>query len=542
MAVEPAVHPARELRQDRIFTVSATLIGVGIGLVLCVLNIIVTFKTGASFGGSALVALLGAGLLQLLGRLTWPRLFIVFSVASSGYFATAAFDSAVAAMYLTTGHVAATGVLLAAAAGANVAGIALGVVLAELFVRRESLPYPTLKPAITFMGQLAGGDGTSLRLLCWSAVAAAAVAGAASWSGHGTVPLYPGAPAYAAIAVSPLLVGTGALVGVRATGWMLVGAVFSMAMWAASGLAAPPPYAVHLASRWILPVGVGIMVGYAVATLIRTRAQLRAALADVAGRVGRRTRVAVAAGLAACALAALAVWGWRAAHWLLLGALILVVTFVFALFLCRAGGEIGIAPLSPVLYLSVVIFALTAGVSTALLVAAATSCAGIATVYYTYAEKVATAEPGDRRHIRRAHIIGSQAVGGLTGAVAGVLAILAVIRSHALSSSAFPAPLASSVSFLTRVAVHHGIADLLIGAAAATGGGLLALTKALPTSIGLGVLLPPAYVLTIAVGGGLQWLVMRHHPERKSIVDTSAAGLVIGEGVIVACTVAVHAL
>ena len=75
----------------------------------------------------------------------------------------------------------------------------------------------------------------------------------------------------------------------------------------------------------------------------------------------------------------------------------------------------------------------------------------------------------------------------------------------------------------------------------AAAGALLALTKALPTSLGLGILLPPAYVLTIALGAGARSLIMRGHPDRKSAVETSAAGLVIGVGVIVACTVALHA-
>src|SRR5690349_16278172 len=78
-------------------------VGLGIGLLLCVLNVLILFKTGQGFGGSALVVILGALLLRSIRALTWHHLFIVFSVASSGYFATAAIDSGAAAVFLQTG-------------------------------------------------------------------------------------------------------------------------------------------------------------------------------------------------------------------------------------------------------------------------------------------------------------------------------------------------------------------------------------------------------------------------------------------------------
>jgi hypothetical protein len=543
MVAEHAVEHASEQDSASVVSATALLTGVVIGLILCVLNIIVAFKTGASFGGSALVALMGAGILRALGRLSWPRLFIVFSVASSGYLAVAAFDSAVAAMYFSTGKIPATWVLMAAATGANICGIGLGTVLAGLFVRREALPYPTLRPAITLMLDLVSRRGKSMGTLAVAAVAAAAVAGVADATGHGTLPLYPGAPGYAALAVSPLLVGTGALVGWRTGAWILAGTAFSVAVWATGSHHAVPSYTAHLTSMWILPVGVGVIVGYSLATLARSQPQLRAGLSGaLRPRAARAAVAGCALLLAGSAATVLAVWGWPAARWLLAGGLALVATCVFALFLCRAGGEVGIAPLSPVLYLSVIVFTLVAGSSAALLIAATVSCTGIAAVYYTYAEKVAASEPGGQRRIRRRHVLGSQLAGGIAGALAGVGAIVAVIRSGALRGQSFPAPLAESVSFMTHAAGQRSMADLPVALAAVAGGALLTFTPAIPTSLGLGILLPPAYALALALGGAGQWLALRGHPERKQAVDSAAAGLVIGEGVIVMCVLVLRAV
>lgn len=524
-------------------TVSAVVTGTAIGVVLCVLNILVTFRSGSAFGGSALVALLGAAVLKLLQRLSWPRLFVVFSIASSGYLATAAFDSGIAAMYLGTGRIPPMYMLVGAALAANVAGIALGIFLAEIFVRRERLPYPTLQPAISFMANLLAERRAGVRLLWWSALAAGVVTAAALIGDRTTVPLYPGAPEFLGLAVSPLLVGLGALIGWRTTVWLLVGGVYSMTVWAVRERAGAVSYGAHLSDQWILPCGVGVIVGYALTSLLRIRIQVKASVDRVLRDAGRRAGW-TAAIACACGIGLL-VWRQGVIGGLTIGTLAVVLTVTFALFLCRAGGEIGIAPLAPVLYLSVIAFALAAELTTALLAAATVSCTGIAAVYYTYAQHVALAGPGGEPAIRRRDIVGSQLVGGVVGSLAGVVAIVAVIRAGSLGSSRFPAPLASSVGFLTTITGHHGpdhgLTLPIAGAAAAIGAGL-AFTSALPTSLGLGVLLPVASTLAIGLGGALQWLMMRNRPDRKSFVETAASGLVIGEGVVMTFAVAAQAL
>lgn len=529
-------------------TASAVLTGTAIGVVLCVLNILVTFRSGSAFGGSALVALLGAGILKVLRRLSWPRLFVVFSIASSGYLATAAFDSGIAALYLGTGHIPPMYVLLAAALAANFIGIALGIFLAEIFVRRERLPYPTLQPAISFMARLVAERRAGAKLLWWSTLGAGAITAAAMIGGRAGVPFYPGAPEFLGIAVSPLLVGLGALIGWRTTMWLLVGTAYSIIVWAVRDEAGTVSYGTHLTDQWILPCGVGIIVGYALTSLLRIRIQIKSSVDQALRGAGRRA--AWAAAIACACGIGLLVWREGVAGGLTIGTLAIVLTVTFALFLCRAGGEIGIAPLAPVLYLSVIAFALAAEITTALLAAATVSCTGIAAVYYTYAQKVALAGPepgpGTDEPIRRRDIVGSQLIGGVVGSVAGVIAIVAVIRAGSLGSSRFPAPLASSVGFLTTITGHHGPAHAgltlpIAGTAAAIGAGL-AFTSALPTSLGLGVLLPPASALAIGVGGTLQWLIMRNRPDRKSFVETAASGLVIGEGLVMTCAVAVQAL
>ncbi|MEU5030975.1 OPT/YSL family transporter [Streptomyces milbemycinicus] len=534
---------------------STIAVGFGIGTVLCVLNVLVLFRTGTSFGGSALVALLGAWLLRLLGRLTWQHLFIVFSLATSGYVATAALDTGIGTVMLQTGRTPAWVLLVVLAATANVIGVLLGMAIARGFVFTERLPFPTLRPAITLMQALTrsgGAEARSLgRVLPVAAAAAGAVAVVTDVTGHDTTPGVPGA-SFLSLALSPLLFGLGFLIGPRACLWLAAGSAYSMVVWFVRERAdsSPISYDRHLTYPWVLACGVGLILGYSVMSLVRVRAPLAAALTKgvrpvLASPSGRRRAMASAVALLAAVAALAAVWGavvFETVGFVLLG---MVLVLVFGLFLNRAGGEIGIAPLAPVLYLSVALLAaLGLGPTTAVLAAATICSTAIASVYYTYAVKVAdTAPDGETVPARR--IVWTQALGGVVGALLGISVIYVLIHLGLIGGHSFPAPIAQALGFIDSTvrdsADYSGAMGLALAVGGPVGAVLSFFGKVMPTMIGLGVLLPPAYSLTIGLGGLTRQLAIRGHAERQSTVEAVASGLIIGEGVVMVAVLTVRA-
>lgn len=516
----------------------------GIGILLCTLNVLVLFRSGTSFGGSALVAVLGAALLRLAGALSWQALFIVFSIASSGYVATAALDTGIGAVLLQAGTLPGTAVLLAAAVLSNLLGIGLGALVARSLVVTERLPYPTLQPAITLMKSLsapsAGGARRLGRTLPVAAGAGAAIAaGAAAW-GHDSTPDLFGPGSHLALALSPLLFGVGFLIGPRACGWLAAGSVYSLAVWYVQdhGTGRVTPYSAHLALPWVLACGVGVILGYSVSSLVRVRGPLVRSVGRVmSGSSTPWLRRVRALGWSALVVpAGIAVLLPSTLRYLGLVALALVLLLVLTVFLNRAGGEIGLVPLAPALYFSVAAFALAGwGSAVAVLTASTVCCAAVASVYFTYSVKIAHERPAGLPEPPARVVLWTQVGGGVAGAATGIGVVMILARAGVIGGSAFPSPVATAVQFVdstVRGSADYPAAAALALATAAPVGAALALTTAMPTMLGLGVLLPPAYSLTIAAGGLTQWLVVRHNPARRSGTEILAAGLIIGEGLV----------
>jgi hypothetical protein len=511
----------------------AATVGLGIGVLLCLLNVLVLFRTGAGFGGSALVVLLSAVLLSAWGRLTWSQMFIAFSVASSGYFATAAIDSSVAAIRVHGADLPPGLVLVVVAVAANLVGVAIGAVVARGYVERDELSYPTIQPAIALIASTTGTAGGRTRVLIGASAGAALVATVAILFGwDGGLPIA-GLPSFLTVAVSPLLVGVGMLVGTRACLWLAVGGAYSaLVWWLHSSEAATVSYDAHLAYPLILAGGVGVVVGHIVVTMVRHRGPLWQA---VRVAVPRRRLGIGAPSVAAVGLAVVVLLRPEAGRWIVAAVLGLVLLLLWVHFLNRAGGEIGFAPIAPVLILSVVVFALLRiPATTTLLVSGAVCCAALASLYYTYAVKVAASAPaGQAPPVRR--VWWTQALGGTVGACAGIGLVVVLVAGQRAGGHGFPIPIAHALSLVEATARGSSGYGGAVGATLAAGGVagvLLSLTTALPTMLGLGILLPPAFTLALVAGGGARRLIEWRRRDAKQAIDHAASGLIIGEGII----------
>lgn len=559
MVVPEAEHmPSTGVAQDRAdwrgshkFAVAA---GLGIGVLLCVLNVLVLFRAGTSFGGSALVAVLGAGLLRIAGALNWQGLFVVFSIASSGYVATAALDTGVGAVLLQTGALPSWALLLALAVLSNLLGIALGSMISKSLIITERLPYPTLQPAITLMKSLStpaadGGSRLGKTLPIAAGIGAVVAAVAATW-GQDATPDLLGSGSHVALALSPLLFGVGFLIGPRACLWLAAGSVYSLAIWYVQdhqkgGVAS---YTEHLAYPWVLACGVGVILGYSVSSLVRVRGPLVRSVARIVSGPAtpalRWIRVLCGLGLAGLVIAVIAVPATL--KYVGLVALALVLLLVLTVFLNRAGGEIGLVPLAPALYFCVAVFAMTGwGSAVAVLTASTLCCAAIASVYFTYSAKVAHERPDGISEPPRGIVRWTQLGGGVVGAAVGIGVVVVLAQAGVIGGTAFPSPVATAVSFVdsaVRGSTDYPATVALALAIAGPIGVVLTFTSVMPTMLGLGVLLPPAYSLTIAAGGLTQWLIVRRAPQRKSGTEIVASGLIIGEGLVMIAVLVVREL
>jgi uncharacterized oligopeptide transporter (OPT) family protein len=542
MPAEPADGDHERGKRPARLTMDAVAAGVGVGVLLCILNVLVVFRSGTPFGGAALAVLLGAAALRLLRRLDQPRLLIVFSVASSGYFATAAIDSGIAAEWLRTGRVPNVVMLIAVAIAANLAGIALGMSVANNFVDRQRLPYPTMQPAIALVDAVVSRKRGAYRVLIGAALIAMVAALAGLLVGNNATPRLPGAPPWLSLTLSPLLFGLGALIGPCAGLWLAAGAAYSAAVWHAQGDTVS--YDVHLASPWIVALGVGLVIGQSVIGFVRAGRPM----VSLVGKVTRRAmwrpvpRIALAAAVA-CVAVSLA-WRPEISRDLGILAVGLVMVLLYVQFLNQAGGEVGFAPVAPVLYLAVLVFAALGLPSLAdLIVASAICCAGIASVYYTFTVKVVTSGPAVAR-MPVGRIIWTQAAGSIGGAITGIAVVLLLTRNALLGGPGFPAPVAQAVNFVDLSARGSGTYTGSAGVMLAVGSGvgaILSLTPAQSATLGLGVLLPPAYCVTIALGGLARLIVTHRRPEWKASVDQAASGLIVGEGLIMVVVVLVRA-
>ncbi|EFL30527.1 conserved hypothetical protein [Streptomyces viridochromogenes DSM 40736] len=512
--------------------------GVLIGALLCVFNILVIFKTGVAFGGSALVVVVGAVWLRLRRRLSWPSLFVVFSIASSGYLSAAAVGSGIAANHLRGAGPPPWVALAAIVLLANAVGLVLGMLAARM-LSREELPFPTLRPAILLMESLSRKREVSARPLWWSALASVVVALVASvTTDEGTAHL-PGTPAFVGLALSPMLLGVGALAGSRSALWMFVGGVGSAVFWARRDPA--DDYTQHLSHGPVLAIGIGVITGYSVATLVRSVSVLRRG--PGATRVPGDGRAAGALCVLLLAGAATLCWHYGAGRGLGVALLITVMTLLFALFFVRVGAETGIAPLSPAIFLGIILLRLAGlSMSDAIVLSTAVAGAAMAALYYTYAVRVSDTAVSVRPSPRR--VLSTQALGGWLGAVVGLFLMAVLLRSGLVGQPEFPAPLARAFDFVASAYSLDSSDAQQVGtplAAALPAGFLLTFAPVSPSALGLGLLLPPDTVLAMSLGGAAAWLTVRKAPHLKETVGTVASGLVIGEGVVSAVIVAARA-
>lgn len=508
------------------------LTGMGIGTVLAVLNMFVFFKTGLGFGGSVLVAVGALAILKQLNALSWRNAFIAFSIASSGYFATAALDSGLLAVYMRTGALPSWETVFLLSVGSNIAGVILGYMISSFFVYKWKLPYPTLQPAISVLESIEKPD-PHVKYLLWST----GVTLIFMFIQHvvpGLLTLrIPGTPAFMSLELSPMLLGLGVLIRQKASLWMFLGALYASAVWLLHDGSPATAFSAHMSGSWILGAGVFLIAGTSAATLVKSRKMFAGFASRCFDQIRRNRKLWAAAGGTAAAL--LVIYGvMKGLGSILVIAVVLFVLAVAVLYFNQAGGQIGIAPLNPILYLSILLlFFMNLHMNLIILTAAAIACLACSSLYFTYSLKAAEGHG----EIRKREILWTQLIGSSTGAIVGTAFLFLVAYQGHPGTDQMPVPSAASINYFmesvqNRFAYSPEMGGIIWGSLIL--GFVLTFTPAAPVSLGIGILLSPGSVASIAAGGLVYYLIQKFKRNSQqtslNVLDKIAMGLIIGEG------------
>lgn len=459
---------------------------------------------------------------------------------------------------------------------AGVLGIAAAVVLRRKLIVDDALPFPTGRATGEVLQTIHAARATAMRRALFLS-ASAAVAAVITWLRDGPAHLIPQATpfggAIAGIALasltmgiswSPLLACTGAMIGPRAASSFLLGGGIAWAVLAPwllqTGIVAEADFGAL--TKWMVWPALGLLVAGSFVPLLLDAGALRRSLRDL----GRLLRGAAAAGgprssgeprspaLAFLAVASVltllvvgrTVFGIAPASTILVVVLALLLTNVSA----RATGETDVAPVGAVGMVTqgaftgagLVTSLLTGGVSTG----TSSQACGMLYSLRTGANVGASTRPQ----------IAAQLLGAAVGAIVVVPAYLLIVKSYGLRTEALPAAGAQSWKAMAE-AVQGGALPAHAALAAALGlaaGGVLALGARTrigrflpsPAAMGMAMLVPGSYAVSIFIGAVAVTIVRRARPElAESAVMTVAAGGMAGEsiaGVIVAAATALAAL
>jgi uncharacterized oligopeptide transporter (OPT) family protein len=577
---EPASAPpaARE------FTLRALVVGCALGAVLGAGNVYTALKTGFIDGGAITAALLAFMFFSSLRRVGVGH----FGVLENNITQTTASSAAIMGFVLgLPGPVPAMGFLNITppawaialwGLAAGVLGIVAAIVLRRRLIVDDGLPFPTGRATGEVIQTIYAARAAAMRrALLLSATAA--VAFTITWFRDGRPQVIPQAAVFGGtiagftlasltigLSWSPLLASTGAMIGPRGGASVLLGGGIAygvLAPWLLkAGIVQNADFGSF--SKWLVWPALGLLAAGSFVPLLLDVGSLRRSLRDLrslatgrstggpapmlAGRpVGSRTLTS----LFVVGVLTLLVVGRSAFG---VGPAVTAVAIVLALLLtnvsARATGETDVAPVGSVGMITQAAFG-GAGAVTSLATGGVSTGTSSQACGLLYAFRA-----GERLGASVRAQVGGQLVGAVVGAIVVVPVYFLLVKSYGLGTEALPAASAQSWKAMAEAvrggalpthAALAGVVGLAAGAALALGartriGRLLPS----PAAMGMAMLIPASYSLSIFVGSMAVLIARRVRPDlEESSVLTLAAGGMAGEsiaGVLVAALTALGAL
>jgi uncharacterized oligopeptide transporter (OPT) family protein len=539
------------------------LAGLALGALLTIANVYMGLKTGWWDPGTITAAVVGYAMVapgaRTRGRpysLRENNVTLTAAAAAGGMPASLGLLGAIPALEIL-GHRYSAWKIAAWGAALSLVGLLLGVPLRRRLVVRAELPFPSARATAEVVRAV---HSTSSRALAQTRglLAAAAVAAVVTWLRDGRPSLLPAnlwwpwrvaglAPQVLGIglAMSPMLLGAGAMMGPR------VGTSLALGAFVGWVLLAPPLIRAGLCAAdfaslvgWLMWPGVGLMLVGGLAAFVPGRNVEKADQRDSAAfgtgtaRRGRRAWWALAASAAAAVLLS-----WRIFHLpvgvgliAMLGAMVLIHVCV------RTYGETDMAPLGSLGQLVQLVMALLApGAGPANVAAASfTAGAGAQAALSVSGFKIGRLLGAPFAGQFRAHLVGLGV--GLLVAMPTYALLTGV---YSLGGPGLPAPGAAGWQAVAAVA-ELGAGAIPRGAlwgcgAGAVAGAVCAVLERrrpswwmVPSPAALGVaLLVPAVTSFSAALGAVLWLVARRAIQRADEVGPAiSAGAIAGESLV----------
>lgn len=537
------------LLQRKEVTLRAIVMGLVFGAILACSNVYLAMKVGAFNAGSIPGAIVGAGFLHAVGSkaLIFEANIIQTITSAGANFSGAFFDSIpVAASF---GKLPGYFELFIYLAFGGLIGISLTVLFRRYLVVEEQLAYPSGIAVANTLEVVSKGKeaGRKLKILFYGFLISALVVLLQSqvfksvlpWSFDFTSLLPEGF--MFGVAISPLLIGFGYMMGLKSavgyfTGNVLSGLILGPMLYRQGAVAeaAWAPIAKVLAS----PAS-GLLIGGTLLTMaVNYKSILRAFKALSKVRIAKEfdedkshdidLPVQVPLGIILLGTIVLGVFFGNYAH-VLAFPLIVLCAFLFSLVAARTTGETGLCPTSLFVWVAMAIIggvvtkrpeviAFLAGIVAVSVGQAADSMNDLKTGY------LIKATPASQQLV--------QYLGLLGGALAAPLAFMAIVKAYGIFNEQFPVPFGMVAKEIV-VSVSEGAnpfntVTLSIGLIA---GGVLSVFHLPALPMGLGMFAPVTFGLTVLIGGIIRKAVSSRGaaPEDDGIAFFS--GMLAGEGV-----------
>lgn len=542
----------RSIRPDS----SALLVGAAIGAVLAACNVYTGLTTAYVDGGSITAVILGYACLRARGAGidTPKRLDLVQATASSAAVMVGVIGLAGPWPALhVLGRTTPAWILVTWGLALGVLGVALAHALRARLIVRDRLPFPTGAATAQVAEALASDEAGASKRKVRTLLVAVALAAAIAYAQQGqtwlpgavevTLVVF-GAQAILGVGLSPLVVATGALVGVRTAIAMAVGGAFvwlALVPWLqrAGAIASGE---LSDAVTWLMWPAMGLLVGEVIGGLASERGTWRRAWADLAGlaRTARsRPALLVLGGGGTMLAAAVLVVVGRSALGVPVPLTIasLVLAVVLSVVVARAAGETDVAPVG------------TAGTLGQLMVGAHGPVASLAGGSIPCGLASQTAQglwilaAGDRLRSDPRRILGAQLLGVVVGTAIAVPVYQLLVATRGIGTEAMPAWAAVAWA-ATAQAVQHASAPtgaLVAGIIALVAGLAIALRRARradsrlpsPTALAIGALTPLAFSNAVLLGALLVGAWRRLAPSSAvAHAATVAAACLAGEALL----------
>jgi uncharacterized oligopeptide transporter (OPT) family protein len=523
--------------------IPAVIFGVLFSIINAVVCVYMAYKTGMADGILFLLLFLSYFIFLLAGTVKSRAFVYVLAIMMSSTAAVIAYTDGLGAIIISGKPFILSDYAMMALLGmSGIIGMLMSCYFRDYFLR-GGFPWPGSRVSASIIDLLAAEKrDLQFKVSALRMGAAGAISGGIAFlRGLGAIPDTIGS-AVAGVSLSPMMIGIGMLIGIRACLQIALGALASLAVLVfLEGTATD--YSAHMKSPWIFSTAVSMMVTTAVITLYvilkpvlrdqwgrlgKTAVEVPAFARDGghAGRRGPRARDLLLLALIVVAAVLMQVFVGIPA-WIFLVCIPIAVLFQVIETRGRAEMSMGVGISSFVVILLV-------GLAFNDIVPLLILEGFVVAMVMGFSMALAASMTAEYCHVSRKGLITMMAIGSIAGGVVCIPIIRLLNDVYGIGTSALPAPysvmwLEMASSAVSRVASPSiSIPLILAGIVIAF---VLYRYKISAVSVALGLILPMSITAAMVVGGIIAWYIAKKG-YLKNDNGITASGLIAGDIVV----------